>query len=104
VISADELSNGIPFILQLRNSAGVAFQWMETLRGEVARHWYNIYQSSDWESLRAEAAGVFRFSVTGEQMQAFFKSNVRCISIQPMQVKVEELQNVPQPAPVGGKP
>jgi hypothetical protein len=101
MISDDELRNGMPFILQLRNSSGIKSQWMETLRGEVARHWYDIYQSSDWEALRLEAAAVFRHSVTDAQMQTFIKTEARCILIDTKLVRIEDLQNGPAKA---GKP
>jgi hypothetical protein len=102
MISDDELDNGMPFILQLRDSAGIASQWMETLRGEVARRWYNIYQSSDWAALRLEAGGVFHHAVTDAQMQDFFRTDARCISIQTPAVKVEELLNMPAAEPLKG--
>jgi hypothetical protein len=95
MISDDELRDGMPFVLQLRNSAGIASQWMETLRGDAARRWYNIYRSSDWEALRNEAAGVFRHSVTEAQMHDFLKGETRCILIDASSVKAEDLQNRP---------
>ena len=60
MLSDDEMRDGMPFILQLRNTAGVACQWIESLHGELAKRWYEIYRTSDWEALRNEAAGVFR--------------------------------------------
>jgi hypothetical protein len=95
MISHDELTNGMTFVLQLRNAAGVASQWMETLRGDVARRWYEIYRSSDWPALRLEAASVFRHSVTEAQMDNYLKAETRCISIQTPSVKVEELSAAP---------
>ena len=83
------------FVLQLRNAGGVASQWMETLRGDVARRWYEIYQSSDWPALRLEAAGVFRHPVTEAQMDNYLKAETRCISIHTPLVKVEELSAAP---------
>lgn len=102
MISNDELHDGMTFILQLRNSAGIASQWMETLRDEVARHWYNIYQSSDWEALRMEAAGVFRHPVTETQRDDFLRTAGRCISIHTSTLKVEDLQSLPAPQPSKG--
>jgi hypothetical protein len=92
MISVDELRNGMPFILQLRNAAGVASQWMETLRGDVAQHWCDIYQSSNWQALRTEAAAVFSHSVTAAQLNKFMESGPRCIVIDPASVKVEDLR------------
>jgi hypothetical protein len=91
MISVDELHDGLPFILQLRNAAGVASQWMETLRGDVARHWCDIYETSNWQALRSEAAAVFCHSVTEAQLNDFLHSEPRCIMIDPAAVKVEEL-------------
>jgi hypothetical protein len=95
MISDDELQKGMPFILQLRNSSGIKSQWMETLRGDVARHWYDIYQSSDWETLRLEATSVFRHSLTDAQLQTFIKTEVRCILIDTKLVRIEDLHNAP---------
>jgi hypothetical protein len=92
MISDDELHDGMMFILQLKNSAGVEFQWMETLKDQVARRWYDIYRSSDWDALKAEAAGVFRHPVTETQRDDFLKKASRCISINTSVVKVEDLR------------
>ena len=95
MLSDDEMRNGMPFILQLRNAAGVAFQWIELLRGKVAKRWYEIYRASDWEALRSEAAAVFHNSVTETQMQDVLKTGKRCIFINEPPVKTEELRNLP---------
>jgi hypothetical protein len=92
MISDDELHDGMPFVLQLRNCANVASQWMETLRGDIARRWYDIYRTSDWNALRTEAAGVFHNPVTDAQMHDFLKTEPRCIFIHTLLVKVEELR------------
>jgi hypothetical protein len=63
MLSNDELANGMPFILRLWDAAGVPKEWAETLRGAVARRWYDIYRRSDWEALRREASAVFRHVV-----------------------------------------
>ena len=55
MLSHDELNNGSTFILKLQNAAGVWSQWVQTLHGDTARHWYEIYRDSDWPALRAEA-------------------------------------------------
>ena len=60
MLSNDELINGIPFILKLWDAAGVATEWCETLSGDLAWRWYDIYRRSDWDALRREAPGVFR--------------------------------------------
>jgi hypothetical protein len=63
MLSNDELINGMPFVLKLWDAAGVATEWRETLKGDVARRWYDIYRRSDWEALRREAPDVFRHRV-----------------------------------------
>src|SRR5436190_1790761 len=47
MLSTDELIEGRIFILILKNAAGVSSQWMQSLSGEVATHWYTIYRDSD---------------------------------------------------------
>ena len=69
MLSSDELSDGVPFILKLWDAVGVASCWVETLRGDTARHWYNILRGSDWAALRAEAGGVFQLAVSEEQAE-----------------------------------
>ena len=73
MLSHDELSNGTVFVLKLWDVAGVPSCWAETLRGETARRWYNIYRGSDWEALRAEAAGVFRNPVTEAEVEGILR-------------------------------
>jgi hypothetical protein len=69
MLSIDELALGIPFILQLRNAEGGRVYWVETLQGETARHWFDIYRGSDWAALRREASGVFRNRVSQEEAE-----------------------------------
>src|SRR6185436_9818287 len=52
MLSPDELKDGMTFILQLANAGGDRVQWVETLRGETAKRWYQIYRQSDWTALR----------------------------------------------------
>lgn len=103
MLSNDELHDGMHFILKLRNAAGTPSQWIETLRDDVATHWYNIYQSSDWQALRTEAPGVFCHPVSDAQMEDFLNSGTRCIFIDPPSVKVEELRPAPALQPQQGK-
>ena len=63
MLSNDELINGMPFVLKLWDAAGVSTEWCETLRGDVARRWYDIYRRSDWDALRREGPAVFRHRV-----------------------------------------
>jgi hypothetical protein len=69
MLSNDELTIGIPFILQLRDAEGGRIHWVQTLQGEMARHWYDIYRGSDWAALRREASGVFRNRVSQEEAE-----------------------------------
>jgi hypothetical protein len=63
MLSNDELTNGIPFTLKLWDAAGAPTEWCETLSGDLARRWYDIYRRSDWEALRREGRAVFRHRV-----------------------------------------
>jgi hypothetical protein len=90
MLSVDELSKGINFILKLRDATGAPFQWVETLRGAIAKRWYDIYQRSDWSALRMEAADVFRNRVSEEQAESIRKSS-RCIVIKTQALTVNDL-------------
>ena len=92
MLSHDELNNGRTFILKLWNATGVSSQWVETLRGDTAKRWYDIYRNSDWNTLQAEAPAVFRHPVTASEAQVALKSH-RCIFIHTPAVKVEQLLN-----------
>ena len=71
---------------------GVPAQWVETLRGDAAVRWYDIYRRSDWAALRAEAAGVFRGNgVTEGEAEKVRTSRNRCIYIHTDAVKADEL-------------
>jgi hypothetical protein len=91
MLSNDELNNGRTVVLKLWNAAGVSSQWVETLRGDTARRWYNIYRNSDWDALRAEAPDVFRHAVTESEAEVALRSS-RCVFIHTPAVKVEELR------------
>jgi hypothetical protein len=93
MLSINESQDGMLFILQLRNASGVACQWMEFLRGDVASHWLRIYQTSDWEALRQESAGIFSNSVTEAQLYDVLNTDRRCICIHTLMVKVEDLRD-----------
>ena len=85
MLSKDELANGIPFILKLRDAAGVPVQWVERLSGDAARHWYDIYRTSNWGALRAEAAGTFRTGVSEADAEATRRAG-RCVVIKTLVV------------------
>ena len=58
MLSRDELKNGRPFILKLWDSTGASSHWVQTLKDDSARHWYDIYRRSDWGALRAEGREI----------------------------------------------
>ena len=91
MLSPDELSDGMTFILQLADTAGDSVQWVETLRGETAKRWYEIYRRSDWEALRMEAADVFHRRVSKAEAEAVRTSRHRCIFVHTSEVKADGL-------------
>ena len=91
MLSPDELTNGMTFILKLRDSIGTPIQWVQSLRGDMARRWYDIYQRSDWGALRSEAAGVFINAVSEDDAERSRKSG-RCIVIKTQAVRSDELR------------
>jgi len=90
MLSNDELANGMTFILKLHDATETPVQWVQSLRGDVAKRWYDIYQRSDWAALRSEAADVFQNSVTPQAAEDIRNSG-RCIVIDPDDVKASEL-------------
>ena len=90
MLSKDELSDGRVFILILRDAAGVSSQWMQTLSGELASHWYGIYRDSDWPALRRDAAAIFRRAVTQDEVERT-RATTRCVVIRPESVRLEQL-------------
>ena len=97
MLSPDELKDGMTFILQLdatairAGRARESLQWVETLRGDTARRWYDIYRTSDWDALRAEAAGVFHRRVDDAELQHLRKQRRRCVFIHTPAVTADEL-------------
>ena len=97
MLSPDELKDGMTFILQLNASAAragaarEAVQWVETLRGDTARRWYDIYRRSDWNALRAEAGDVFHRRVDDAELQHLRKQRRRCVFIHTAAVTADEL-------------
>ena len=96
MLSRDELMNGMTFILQLQptaagGAAGAPVQWVETLRGDMARRWYDIYRRSDWAALRAEAADVFHRRVSDAELQGLRKQRGRCVFIHTAAVNADDL-------------
>jgi hypothetical protein len=55
MLTPDDLKNGIVFILQFKAADGALVTWLETLRGDRAARWYDLYRRSDWDSVRANA-------------------------------------------------
>ena len=91
MLSRDELKDGMTFILQLPDASGDPVQWVETLRGDTAKRWYEIYRRSDWTALRAEAADVFHRRVTSVEAEAVRTSRNRCVFIHTPAVNADEL-------------
>jgi hypothetical protein len=117
MLSPDELKDGKTFILQLpatsdatreghatrggsvgaggpsggRDNSDDSVHWIETLRGDVARRWYDIYRRSDWAALRAEAADVFHRRVSEPEAVAARTARCRCVFIHTVDVAANEL-------------
>ena len=93
MLSPDELKDGMTFILQLQATAagGEPVQWVETLRGDTARRWYDIYRRSDWTALRAEAADVFHRRVDDVELHDLRKQRRRCVFIHTPAVNANDL-------------
>lgn len=91
MLSKDELSDGMTFLLKLLDADGVARFWVETLRDDTARRWYDIYRNSNWEALRTEARDVFHRSITDAEAEAILTSRHRRIYIHTDSVTSNEL-------------
>jgi hypothetical protein len=100
MLSKDEIKDGMTFILKLWDTGGAPVQWIETLRGDTAIRWHDIYQRSDWNALRNEAGGVFNHAVSEVQAEGVRNSRQRCIYIQTHDVKANQLAEL---ATIGGK-
>jgi|SRR5579859_4665282 len=90
MLSNDELADGIHFVLKLPDGAGVPVYWLQKLRGDAARHWFEIYRKSDWKALAAEALGVFGAPSRTEVIERTVKS-LRCVVIQPHNLTATDL-------------
>lgn len=85
--------------IRLWDAAGVPSQWVETLTGDGARRWYDIYRRSDWDALRADAPGAYTHRATGVEAAAALKSG-RCVYIHTLAVGAEGMAaSVGQPLP-----
>jgi len=91
MLSHDELSDGTIFILKLWDAGGDASHWVETLRDDAARRWYDIFRRCDWEALRAEAGGVFRHPASEGEVDLVRKRNKRLVFIHTLDVKSDEV-------------
>ena len=91
MLSHDELSDGTIFILKLWDAGGDASHWVETLRNETARRWYDIYRRSDWEALRTEAPGVFLHPATEGEVDQVRKTHKRLVFIHTTEVRSDEV-------------
>jgi len=92
MLSKDELANGRPFILKLWDAQGKSTQWVETLRGDVARRWFQIYSTSNWDALRLEAADTFHREVSEAESESMrSRRGQRCVFIHTRSVRSDEL-------------
>jgi hypothetical protein len=91
MLSHDELSDGTIFILKLWDAGGDASDWVETLREDAARRWYEIFRRCDWEALRAEAGGVFLHPATQGEVDHVRKTHKRLVFIHTTAVKSDEV-------------
>jgi hypothetical protein len=106
ILTDDEVRRGKTFVLKLWDAVGVPTHWIETLRGEAARRWYDIYRRSDWDAVRAEAAAVFRHPMSEGAAHAALASG-RCIYLHTLLVETGELSAAPvatHPALAGTTP
>ena len=83
MITPDDRKNGMTFILQLEAAGAGLVTWVETLQGESADRWYDIYRRSDWGALRLQAAGVFQNRVSGTELQRVRKARAAGYSFTP---------------------
>lgn len=91
MLSNDELTDGMPFVLRLWDGAGLPVHWREVLRGEAARRWYDIYRSSDWEALRTQGPATFRNRVSGGDRALVHAYGGRRVVIDTRAVAAEEI-------------
>jgi hypothetical protein len=94
MLSHDELSDGTIFILKLWDAGGAASHWVDTLRDDTARRWYDIYRTCDWQALRTEAGGVFRHPATPPpkvEVDHVRKTHKRLVFIHTLEVKTDEV-------------
>jgi len=91
MLSPDDLKNGIVFILQLQAADGAPVTWLETLRGDSAARWYDLYRRSDWHSVRAEAADVFLHRATDAELQAVRKLRRRRVFIHTSDIRADDV-------------
>jgi len=94
MLSKDELNNGTTFILKLTDATGASVQWVASLRGDIARYWYEIYRRSDWEALRAHGGEVFLDRVSEAHAERVRRA-ARCVVIHALQIKAEQM-SLPQ--------
>jgi len=92
MLSKDEITNGRTFILRLWDAEGKPTHWIESLRGDVARRWYEIYATSNWQALRLEAADTFHSEVSEAEAEATrTKRGQRCVLIHTRSVQPNDL-------------
>ena len=97
MLSNDELSDGIIFILKLRDASGEPVQWAQKLSGDAARHWFGIYRRGDWEALKGQAAAVFCSPIGERDVERIIRAQ-RCVVISPSGLSAEQIVAVPAEA------
>lgn len=90
MLSNDELTNGMTFVLVISDDEGAPQYRMCDLRGNEAREWFGVYQRSDWDALRRTAAATFGPPVPVADAQRTYTSR-RCLVIRAMAVSAAEL-------------
>ena len=92
ILTDEEVRGGKTFVLKLWDAVGVPTHWVETLRGEAARRWYDIYRRSDWDAVRAEGGAVFRHPASEGAAHVALSSG-RCIYLETLMVETGELSS-----------
>lgn len=91
MLSKDELSDGVTFILKLTDTDGVPAQWVAKLSGSIAASWFAIYRNADWAALRAHGAEVFHDRVTESEAE-HIRRRERCVVIHTSAVRAEDIE------------
>ena len=91
MLSSDEQTDGTIFILKLWDVGGGPSYWVETLRNDAARRWYDIYRRSDWAALRSEAPDVFVHPASDSEVTRVRKTHNRLVFIHTTELTADEM-------------